>query len=183
MPTENTFGTPSLQPKEKKKNNKKPPKRCYRTCAHPPTVCLLWLLFTVSKVSICRCVFKLPFLFICALVFRDFLCVSFSLLKQKGCSCPFYLVHCWLFPTVDALTLFTSAVFSGWTMRCCILFSVSIFLVVVLSCNVKQQSWGFVFQLHWGKKKGFASLPSSLPGSCRKDFFFFFEQFYWGFSL
>lgn len=124
----------------KKKPNKKHPKRCYRTCAHPPTVCLLWLLFTVSKVSICRRFFKLPFLFICALVFRDFPCVSFSLFKQKGCSCPFYLVHCWLFPTVDALKLFTSAVFSGWTMRCCILFSVSIFLVVVLSCNVKQQS-------------------------------------------
>lgn len=61
MPTENTFGTPSLKQK-----------RCYRTCAHPPIVCLLRLLFTVSKVSICLLIFGLPSLFICVLVFRGF---------------------------------------------------------------------------------------------------------------
>lgn len=81
MPTENTFGTPSLQQK-----------RCYRTCAHPPIVCLLRLLFTVSKVSICLLVFELPFLFIWVLVVWDFsfLSFSFSFFKQKSCSCPLY---------------------------------------------------------------------------------------------
>lgn len=88
-------------------------KRCYRTCAHPPAVCLLRLLFTVSKVSICLLVFQFPSLFIWVLLFRDFPFLSFSLssVKQKSCSCPFCLEHCWLFPTVDALKLFTSAVF------------------------------------------------------------------------
>lgn len=47
----------------------------------------------------------------CPSLQRFFLSFSFSFLKQKSCSCPFYLEHCWLFPTVDALKVFTSAVF------------------------------------------------------------------------
>lgn len=47
----------------------------------------------------------------------------------------------------------------------------------------KAAELGFCVSVALGKKKGFASLPSSLPGSCRKDFFFFFEQFCWDFSL
>lgn len=101
MPTEDTFGTPSLQP------------RCYRTCAPPPAVCLLRLLFTVSRVSICLLVFEFPFLFIWVLVFCgfSFLSFSFSFFKQKSCGCSFCLEHCRLLLTVDALKLFTSAVF------------------------------------------------------------------------
>lgn len=131
MSTENTFGTPSLQQK-----------RCYRTCAHPPTVCLLWLLFTVSKVSICQGVFKLPFLFICLYpVFRDFSFLSFSLSLNKRA-----VVVCCIWCTVDSFrqlmhwSLYICCI-PGWTMQCCILSSVSIFLVIALSCNVKQQSW------------------------------------------
>lgn len=58
-------------------------KRCYRTCAHPPIVCLLRLLFTVSKVSICLLVFQAPSFFIWVLVFRGFPFLSFSLSLNK----------------------------------------------------------------------------------------------------
>lgn len=70
-------------------------KRCCGTCAHPPTVCLLCLLFTVSKVSICQGVFKLPSCsYVCiqsSEIFPFFHSLSF--IKQKSCSCLLYLVH------------------------------------------------------------------------------------------
>lgn len=72
--------------------------------------------------------------------------------------------------------------FPDWTMQCCVLFSVSIFLVIALSYNVKQQSQNQVLRLYW-KRIGFTFLLSFLPGSCRKDFFPLPEQLCWGFSL
>lgn len=119
IPTENSFGTPSLQQK-----------RCYRTCAHPPTVCSLRLLFTVSNLSICLLVAVLPSLLISVVLVlglfvhpsnkRTVVLVSVRIGAVWRSRPTYWSFYIWCFPSR--------------TMRCCVLFSsVSIFLMVMLA--------------------------------------------------
>lgn len=121
IPPENSFGTPSLQQK-----------RCYRTCAHPPAVCFLRSLFTVSNLSICLPVAALPSLLISVVLVLG-LFVHCSNKRTVGlvpvpiglvwCSQPMsWSFYIWCFPCR--------------TMQCCVLFSsVSIFLMVMLAVS------------------------------------------------
>lgn len=169
MPTENSFGTPSLQQK-----------RCYRTCAHPPTVCLLRLLFTVSKVSICLLVFKLPSLFIWVLVFWGFPFLSFSLLLNKRA----VVVRC-IWSTVDSFRQlmhwsFLHLLFS-WLDNAVLY---SLLSIHISSINTK-------LQCKAAELESSASVVleknriylSSFVAVWQLQERFFFEQFHWGFSL
>lgn len=122
IPTENSFGTPSLQQK-----------RCYRTCAHPPTVCFLRLLFTVSNLSICRLVAALPSSLISVVLVlglfvhpsnkRTVVLVRAPAVGAVWRSQPIdWSFYIWCFPCR--------------TMQCCVLLSpVSIFLTVMLAVS------------------------------------------------
>lgn len=69
---------------------------------------------------------------------RLFLSFIFSFFKQKSCSCPVLFGALWTLPNSRYIEAFYICCFAGRTMQCCILFSVSIFLVKTRSCSVRQ---------------------------------------------
>lgn len=76
---------------------------------------------SVQSVHLSACL-RVPFLVhMGANLLRFLLSFIFSFFKQKSCGGSFCLEHCRLFPTVDALKLFTSAVFLAG--QCSALFS------------------------------------------------------------
>lgn len=109
---------------------------------------------------------------------RFFLSFIFSFIKQKSCSCLLYLVHSWLFPTVDALK---SLHLLYSRLDNAVLYSL---LSIHISSNsaelqCKAAELGLVFQLYWEEKK---VLPLSVVVAWQLQEGFF-EQFSWGFGL
>lgn len=129
VPTEHTLGSiPSA-------------KRCHRTCAHPPVVCLLRLLFTGAKVYTCLPVFWAPSSFIWVLVFGGFSFLSFSLFKQKSCGDPRCLEQGCLSRQLMHRSRYICC-FPGRTLRSCLLGSVSMFPATPRSCSGSSRGRG-----------------------------------------
>lgn len=154
-----------------------PAKRCCRIRTPPPTVCLLRLLFTVSKVSICLLVFEFPSLFIWVLIFWGFCFLSFSLSLNKRA-----VVVLSVWNTVDSSPQLMHWSFlhllSSWPDNAVLY---SLLSIHISSKNPELQCKAARARMECfdciGKEQDLTL--SSLPGSCGKDF----EQFHWGFSL